>query len=219
MAPYVRPPIPQQTFYDANGEVIPYGSRWPDHIAPKETYSVVSNPQRFAALHTIADALIAHLQQTYDVAIEEDLALASDLMRKCDNAIRAVRVTPNRPDAAAMTFVYTAFPGIIIHAGLLQDFIYPDCGCDACDETAETEAGEMEWRVLAVAAGNYSEAVEKGTHFGLEVIHELRWPGDDQWSRGRRGLGQGEIPPERLNAAIARLKELPDGWQEWPLQA
>ena len=40
-------------------------------VAPADTYSVDTHPERFAALHTVADALIAHLRNTYDVEVDE----------------------------------------------------------------------------------------------------------------------------------------------------
>ncbi|WP_404810209.1 DUF6226 family protein [Microbacterium terricola] len=33
-----------------------------------------------------------------------------------------------------MTFVLTEFPGVHLRAGVLHDFHFPTCGCDACDD-------------------------------------------------------------------------------------
>lgn len=46
------------------------------------------------------------------------------------------RLTLSDSAAAPLTFGFTSYPGLILHAGLLHDFAYPICGCDACDETA-----------------------------------------------------------------------------------
>lgn len=56
-------------------------------------------------------------------------------------------MTPAAADAAVLTFVFTDYPGVIVHAGLLHDFLYPVCGCDACDETWQSVAEDMEWNV------------------------------------------------------------------------
>lgn len=64
---------------------------------------------------------------------------------------------PGSSAAAPLTFVVTGYPGVMGHAGALHDFVFPVCGCDACDETAETTADRMERLVLTVAGGGYSE--------------------------------------------------------------
>ena len=60
------------------------------------------------------------------------------------------RVTPADPAGAPLTFDYTPYPGLILHAGLLHDFAYPIRGCDACDESAVEQLrnlprGWLEW--------------------------------------------------------------------------
>jgi hypothetical protein len=59
--------------------------------------------------------------------------------------------------------VLTGYPGVMVHAGVLHDFPFPVCGCDACDETAETTADGMELLVLTVVAGGYSERYPVGS--------------------------------------------------------
>ena len=217
MSTYVRPELPRQVFHDASGAVIDYGNRWadrPGRLPPDDMYSVVTHPERFAPLHTVADALIAHLAETYAVTVVEDPSVASDLLRRVDDAVRAVRLVPDNPDGAPLTVVYTAFPGVIVHAGLLHDFVFPDCGCDACDESVESAAEEMERLVLAVAAGDYAETVnnDAGTWIGYEL-------GDaENMRRGRRMATPEEL--ERVAAAAReRFRALPRGWQPWPARA
>ena len=114
---------------------------------------MVSNPGRFAGLHAIADALISHLEGTYAIDVREDPALAGDLLLPDPDVRRAVRLTPHHAGAAPLTFVFTGFPGVIVHAGVLHDFPFPACGCDACDETSESTADRLEMLVLGVAVG------------------------------------------------------------------
>src|SRR5690554_2561679 len=135
MPDYVRPTLPQLVFYDDAGAVIPYGNRWPDRIAPEHAYSVVTHPERFAPLYLVAEALIQHLAETYEVSVSDDIAHAGELLHDSyHGVVRAVQVVPQNADAASLTFVYTSFPGVTVHAGLLHDFPFPDCGCDACDD-------------------------------------------------------------------------------------
>lgn len=96
MNSYVRPSVDAPVFRDADGRVIDYGNRW-HGSPPEDTYSVETHPERFAPLHAIADALIAHLRANYDVEIDEDAATARDLMRPSFHDVRAVRIRPTDP--------------------------------------------------------------------------------------------------------------------------
>ena len=209
---YVRPALPSQVFYDSTGAVIDYGNRWSGGLAPEDSYGVVSNPQRFAPLHLVADALIQHLTGTYAVTVSEDAAFAADLMHEPGDVLRAVRVVPANPAAAPLTFVYTSYPGVILHAGLLHDFPFPQCGCDGCDETAESAAQELERTVLAVAAGGYAERVNPGDQ--LPIGYEIA-----SADGTRRGSGEGarglDCPTSRLRDAESQLRRLPGRWQPW----
>ena len=48
-------------FRDAQGQVIPYGSRWPGGSPVEDSCCRVTNPQRFAPLVTVTEALIDYL--------------------------------------------------------------------------------------------------------------------------------------------------------------
>ena len=110
MSSYVRPLIEAPVFRDADGAVINYGSRW-HGSPPEDTYSVDTHPERFAPLHVVADALIAHLRETYDVEVDEGVEVAADLLRPAfHDVVRAVRIRPNDPKCASLTLVFTAYP-------------------------------------------------------------------------------------------------------------
>ena len=217
MPPYVRPALPNQVFHDAGGNVIDYGNRWrdrPGRMPPDDLYEVISNPQRFAGFHTLADALVEHLRANYDVSVTEDAAFSADLMSAHEDVARAVRVVPESPDGAPLTFVYTEYPSLILHAGLLHDFPFPTCGCDACDETVEALADDLEDTVLAVVAGQFAETVSPSSSppFDIEVGYELRRRGLPFWKRGGHGAYANS---SRVKAVEARLRDLPNGWQPW----
>jgi hypothetical protein len=211
MTDYIRPRLPRQVYYDADGAAIEYGYRWRGGSPPEETYSVASNPERFAPLQTVADALIDHLRQRYAVSVSDDIAAAADLMHERDDVLRAVRMVPKNPDAAALTFVFTAYPGVVVHAGLLHDFPFPQCGCDACDESLEVLVEDLERLVFAVVAGGYSESVSGGLwpHFGYRIAGA-----DDTYRQRGETLSTG-YPKDRLEVAAAKLRRLPHGWQPW----
>lgn len=211
---YVRPSIHAPIFRDTDGHVIDYGSRW-DGSPPEHTYSVDTHPERFAPLHTIADALIAHLRDTYDVEIEEGVEAAGDLLHPSyHDVVRAARIRPNDPACASVTLVFTAYPGIYMHAGLLNDFHYPVCGCDACDSNWQAEADDLEQQVLAVVTGHYHETIEQ-RDLDPWVGFAFTYP-DGARSGGSREQG---ISPERLKAAESILRNVSGQWAEWPSNA
>jgi hypothetical protein len=209
---YVRPLLPVRVFRDASGNVIDYGNRWrdqPGRQPPEDTYSVNTNTERFAPLHAVADALVDHLTHAFAVTPVDGVAAAEDLMHAQDDAVRAVRLVPANSDAASLTFVFTSYPGVVVHAGVLHDFAFPQCGCDACDETAESAAEDLERLVLTVATGGYTEFVEAGGDLG--VGYELVSAGGSRRHRSRAD----SYPPGRLRDAEARLRALPQPWQPW----
>jgi hypothetical protein len=212
MGSYVRPAVAEQTYRAADGSVIEYGNRWGDHGPPEDSYSVDSHPDRFAPLHQIADALIDYLRRTYDVQVVDDLSCAQDVGHTVD-AVRAVRLTPATRAAASLTFVFTTYPGVTLHAGLLHDFRYPQCGCDACDESLASVADELECTVLTVVSGGYREQV-RGSRREPWIWCELK-SDDGSRSSSRRVLGSSELGTD-LEAASARLNALSDGWAAWP---
>lgn len=212
MSSYVRPPIDAPVLRDVEGQIIDYGNRW-SGSPPEETYSVDTHPERFAPIHTVADAVIAYLGDTYDVELIEGEETAADLLHPAPDVVRAVRVQPNDSGCAALTFVFTSYPGIFLHAGLLHDFHYPVCGCDACDSTWNAEADDLEQQVLAVVTGHYREGIERGIRPWFE--HSFTYP--DGASSGR-SRGQ-NVPAERLKAARPVLRRLTEGWAAWPNSA
>jgi hypothetical protein len=206
---YLRPSIDVPVFRDADGKLIDYGNRW-SGSPPNETYSVDTHPERFAPLHTIADALIAYLRDTYDIQVIEGEETAADLLHPAPEVVRAVRIRPNDPACAALTFVFTAYPGIFLHAGLLHDFHYPACGCDACDSNWVAEADQLEQQVLAVVTGHYREGIERRLRPWVEYAFSYPDGGTSGRSRAQ------DIPAERLKSAKPILRNLTEGWAAWP---
>ncbi|MEE6281396.1 DUF6226 family protein [Georgenia sunbinii] len=214
MPSYVRPVVADQVFRDAAGGVIAYGDRWGDGSPPEDSYSVTDHPERFAPLHPVADALVDHLVATYDVEVLDDVATAGDLLRPPDDAVRSVRLSPRAADAASLTVVWTLDPAVVVHAGLLHDFGFPACACDACDETWQTQATELELHVTAVVAGRFGERVTRGprpwVHYAMA---------DDEGSVSSGGVVATGVPAARRRAARARLRTLAGPWAPWPVRA
>ncbi|MBO0983744.1 DUF6226 family protein [Rathayibacter sp. SD072] len=161
MNEYVRPAVEQRVLTDGSGTVIPYGRRW-EGSPPDGTYSVTAHPERFAPLHAVAHALIAHLVTTYDATAEDDPAAAAREGAAIGREARAVTVLPASPDASPLTFVLTDFPGVLLRAGALTQDAFPHCGCDACDDDVVRLVEDLEGFVLGVVAGGLSESVVDG---------------------------------------------------------
>lgn len=211
MSAYQRPPVATPEFRNADGEIIEYGNQW-DGPPPEDAYSVTAHPERYAPLHLVADALVEHLCETYDVEVDEGLDTASDLMGPHRGVIRSVRLRPRDATCAPVTFAFTDYPGIAMHAGLLHDFVYPSCGCDACDTTWYDEADSFEEQVFAVVTGNYTETVRG--RFRPSIGCSFTYP--DGGSSGSGGSGLRDVHAERVKAAALVLRYLPGGWAPWP---
>lgn len=212
MAGYVRPGIAPQVFRDDSGVVIDYGERWSVGSAPEDSYSVVAHPERFAPLHTVAEALIEHLADGYDVTVTDDPGVAGDLLhtRPRDDVVRAVRLTPSDPGAASLTIVLTAHPGVVVRAGVLHETLFPVCGCDACDEGWQELADDLEELVLAVADGRFCEEI--AGRAPVRVSYEIFAADGSVRSGTSRNM-----PAERLGYARKALAALPGtGWRPWP---
>lgn len=211
-AAYTRPQIEALVFHDAAGQVIPYGSRW-NGMPPEDTYSVDTHPERFAPIHTVADALITYLRDTYDVQMTDSPETAADLNHPPTEVVRAVRTTPKDAASASLTFVFTPYPSVVVHAGALHDFLYPSCGCDACDSTWEAEADELERHVFAIVGGHYRETVDGWPR--TWVGYAMTFPDGSTSGRGPAP----HLQAARVKTARKTLRHLPDGWSAWPLKS
>lgn len=216
--PYVRPELPCVEILDETGRPIPYGSRWGWDGPPEGSYSVEAHPERFAGLHTVARALIEHLERVFDVDVIDEPATDAALLRPQRDVIARVRVLPRDSEAAPLLVAFTAYPGVIVEAGVLHAFPYPICGCEACDETADAQATELEELVFAVTLGGYAEHYPVGRrrdlHLGLVHLDVAGAVTGSSWGSGDTG----GLSAERLERGEATLAALHRGWQPWPLR-
>lgn len=214
---YVRPPLVEATYYASDGTVIHHGERWSalENGPPENSYSVTSNLVRFAGIHVVAEALIAYLAREYDVTVTDDPSCTEDLSLAATGATRALRIVPQSDQAASLTFVFTSFPGLMVHAGVLHDFGYPQCGCDACDDTTLSQIQQLEELVLGVAAGSYHERYPVGS----KRVSQYALTNPDGSGSSSGGSGVETTDPARLAAAEQRLRSVPNGWQPWPRSA
>lgn len=126
---------------------------------PDEAYSRVTNPERFRALHEAALRLIERLVADFDVEVEEGYDLPFPRIDKFELDLPSVRLTPIDSDCAPIFVAFTDFPGIVIRLGKWKEEIFPNCGCDACDEDADEEIEGMIEIFESVTGGGFLEAV------------------------------------------------------------
>ncbi|WP_149083421.1 MULTISPECIES: DUF6226 family protein [Microbacterium] len=201
---YVRPALPTPTFLDDRGEVIRYGHRWSDGTPAEESYSRESHPERFAPLLLVADAIVEHLFREYEVTVRREPG---------EGGTERVVMEPT---AGARITVTPTPPVVRVEAGALFHATVPSCTCDACDETAETAADELERILLSIAAGGFREKYPVGRRAWSYT--ELRSPDGDQ--RESSSGPAPELPAEERERAAALLRELDDGWwPAWPLRS
>ncbi len=208
MPEYARPVIKARQFRDEFGVVIRYGTRWAGS-PPDNSYSHVTNPERFAPLQTIADTLIEHLR----VAYRADIAALAKSSTTSDTT-KLIAVTPEQVDAAPLVFRFTNFPGVEIRAGVRYRAAFPSCGCDACDETWDDAADDMERLVFAVTDGSFSERIVLPPPSSGKATVEYRI--EAAGGGVRSGVAHGLQPDPALRDDAARLDRLPTGrWQPW----
>ena len=183
--------------------------RWGAAGPPLEAYSRVTNPERFASLHDSAAALLHCLEREFDTERREAYALDPELEHDCDLSRPSVALLPCDVGAAPLIVAFSDFPGLRVRFGRWYVVAFPTCGCDACDETAESETERLRSLIENMTAGRFREAIRvraDGT----------AWKESEFWSTGGRRC------PEELRLDQTRTRKLLDGgdrssyeWGPW----
>ena len=176
-------------------------------------YSRVTNPERFRPLHTAMLAIIDRLESDFEVERAEGFSLDEKLARGLDLARADVRLTPKDPDAAPISVVFTAFPGLRIRFGRRYVEPFPVCGCDACDESAEGEIERLNDMVDDVTAGRFREAIEipPFSFRGAVWVETGFWSPDGRRTRNRSSIDR----RQGLEMSGGRHR-LDLNWKPWP---
>ena len=134
--------------------------RWGPEGPSEEAYSSVTNTERFRPLHQMALELFIRLEAEFDVDRIEGYGLDSEIENRFELARPPVRLTPRGGSRGPITIVFTAFPGIVVRVGRWHTDWFPNCGCNACDETAAGEVERLNEVLDDVTAGRFGEAIE-----------------------------------------------------------
>ncbi len=132
---------------------------WGKEGPPDEAYSRVTDPERFRPLHGAALRLIERFVAEYDIEMTEGYELGDLGVSRGSMARPTIKLSPNDPDCAPVTVVFTDFPGVKVRLGKWKEEPFPDCGCDACDEDADEEIAYMAELFESVVSGRFLEAI------------------------------------------------------------
>ena len=186
-------------------------SRWGPDGPPEEAYSRVTDAGRFAPLHDAADEMIARLEADFDVERDEGWGLDDELEEKLTCARPSVKLSPVDPDGAPITVVFSDFPGLHVRIGRWRTKLFPVCGCDACDDSAEDEIERLTMMVEGVTTGGLREVVETpGVLFGDgRLTTELWTPG---YGGGSKSSSLDRATARRMSGGRRRLVL---DWKPW----
>lgn len=143
-------------FFDSSGGLVPYGSRYwgvdGDGTAiepPDDAYSACAHPERFEPVVVVGRALVDYLAATYAV-------------ERADSTVDGrtnIRLTPKSGGGTPLTFAFGTqdSPHVRLRAGWRFEGLWPDCGCDACDDDVIVLLDELENTALTIVQGGMSE--------------------------------------------------------------
>ncbi len=196
-----------------------YGTRWGPDEPPPEAYSRVTDAERFRPLHAAMRDIIDRLQSEYDVALDEGYGLDEELERRMTLAAPSVRLTPSDSGAAPISIAFTDFPGLRLRFGRWLTEPFPDCGCDACDESAEGEIERLIDIVDDVTAGLFREGVR------IPLLSNSAWRETETWAdkaqlpqrnTGIWSRGSSRIGRQQARSMTGGARRMDLNWKPWP---
>jgi hypothetical protein len=183
-------------------------NRWGSEGPPPEAYSRVSDPERFRPLHNVALRLLEQLEAAFNVERFEGYGLDSEL-EVGELARPSVRVVPRDPKAASLAIVFTTFPGLRVRVGRWWTDGFPQCGCDACAETADGEAARLTQMVDDVTGGRFREA-------SWVPLEGDAWQEAEFWSSCGRSASRTAVDRSHARQRLAGGDCLRFEWRPWP---
>ena len=179
------------------------GHRWGRDGPPPEAYSRVTNPERFAVLHEVAEREIDALAARPRVEIREEL----------DGEDRVVRIVPPS-GCAPITVTFTPFPGVVVRAGNWLERSFPSCGCDACDEDPDENSADLRELIDAVVAGRFIEEL-RVPRLRVARVRDAHF---SNWISGERSRWGTSAPVRGATLRELRARGEPGryGWPPWP---
>ncbi len=185
---------------------------WGPDGPPDEAYSRVTEPERFLALVGWTLELLSRIEAQYDVVREEGYGLDSELERMAVTQ-PTVRLTPAKDEAAPVSIAFTHYEHAAVHVrfGRFRVEPFPDCGCDACDETGEENFELLENMLAAVVAGQFKEWFRLQSDGSGTLGYEF-WSSEshDGYRKGWRTVRPTNVPH------FSEGHDWTAEWQRWP---
>lgn len=122
-------------------------------MSDDSAYGRVTNPERYAVLHSAIDEIVDELTSQYDVSVE---AVAPEWNHARHLGLTATRLTPSN-GGAPVTITLTSFPGLSVRIGDRHVERFPECGCDGCDEQPEDVVEDLRRKLACVADGGFRD--------------------------------------------------------------
>jgi hypothetical protein len=188
------------------------GHRWGAEGPPPEAYSRVTNPGRFSSLHDAAAQFLDRLELEFDTERAEGYGLDPGLEEGFQLARPSVALAPRDAGAAPMVVAFSAFPGLHVRFGRWYTVAFPTCGCDACDETAESELQRLSSLIDNVTAGRYRESLR----ISADGVASSR---SEFWSVSERSAGQSQVDRVSTRPLLAATDRSSYDWRPWPRRA
>ena len=193
------------------------GSRWGPEGPPDEAYSRVTNPERFQPLHAEVLEIIGRLENNYEVVRTEGYGLDEELESRLELARASVRLKTSDVEAAPVVVTFSTFPSLYLRFGRWYKEPFPDCGCDACEETAEGEIERLKDIIDDVTAGRFREGIKCPLIpcLGPGWIEEQRWSPDDGRA-STKSFGRSRVDALRAREMSGGRRSLDLYWKPWP---
>jgi hypothetical protein len=185
------------------------GHRWGAEGPPLQAYSRVTNPERFASLHDAAAELLDRFELEFDCKRTEGYGLDPELEEGFKLARPSVAVVPRDVAAAPIVVVFSAFPGLRVRFGNWCMVAFPACGCDACDEMAESETKRLSSLIENVTAGRYRESIQ----IPADGVASRR---SEFWSVRERCAEESQVDRTRARLLVAARDRSSYHWRPWP---
>jgi hypothetical protein len=183
--------------------------RWGAEGQPLEAYSRVTNPERFACLRDSAAEWLDRLEREFETKRREAYGLDPELEHDCNLSRPSVALLPRDMGAAPLIIAFSDFPGLRVRFGRWYIVAFPTCGCDACDETAETEAERLGLLIEDMTAGRFREVIRvraDGT----------AWKESEFWSTDGRCAEELCLDQTRTRKLLDEGDRLSYEWAPWP---
>jgi len=183
--------------------------RWGAAGPPLEAYSRVTNRERFASLHDSAAGCLDRLEREFETERREAYGLDLELEHDCNLSRPSVALLPCDVGAAPLIIAFSDFPGLRVRFGRWYVVAFPTCGCDACDETAETEAERLGSLIDNMTAGRFREVIRvraDGT----------AWKESEFWSTGGSCAEELRLDQTRTRKLLDECERRSFEWGPWP---